>query len=242
MRQNMVVQVKKRPVVVLKNNQGNSVRVETKCLSSLSSCEDNKSEEKNSSQKQITKPERYEQKIGEKAKTTTLLHQSKPTNFNVRLDVVRKTIFRAMKKFYLTKFKEFYDFTQRKRKSSDDHCQEVLRQAESFARKELGDKFMEDISVFLVSLIDTKQKYSDCSDKYPQLGTQINSLLRSFNTKKAKSLLKFKEFATLVLHFLNNSANTEELLSDKEEECVQTYKSQIELLKQQCKDSLTYTQ
>ena len=60
LKQNMVIQTKKRPVIVLKNNQGNFGKVEGKSLSSLSSSEEKKFEEPIECKNQSSKPERYE--------------------------------------------------------------------------------------------------------------------------------------------------------------------------------------
>lgn len=167
------------------------------------------------------------------------MKQQKPANFNVRLDVVRKTIFRAMKKYYVNEFKSFFDYTQRKRKPTVDHCQEVIEQARKYLSSSFVDTQYDDMYLFLVALIDTKQKYLESNSKFPQLGTQINGLLRSFNTKKAKGLMKFKEFSMLLLNFLNKEENIAELLKDKsEQECKQTYITQIELLKEQASSTL----
>ena len=35
----------------------------------------------------------------------------KQINLNMRIDVVRKSIFRSMKKYYFNGFKSYYDFT-----------------------------------------------------------------------------------------------------------------------------------
>lgn len=167
------------------------------------------------------------------------VQQQKSTNFNVRLDVVRKTIFRAMKKYYVNEFKNFFDYTQRKRKPSVDHCQEVIDQAKKYLIGSFAGNQYEDMYLFLVALIDTKQKYSESNSKFPELGTQINGLLRSFNTKKAKALLKFKEFSMLLLNFLNKEENITDLLKGKsEQECIQTYQTQIAHLKEQASSTL----
>lgn len=251
-RQNMVTAVKKRPVVVLKNNI-EQIKPERKSSLALSSPSLDKHDTDIEDSLHSSNQQTVESKLGEKAIVgenqvdTTISQkvqevidlQPKNSGFNVRLDVVRKTIFRAMKKYYVTDFKNFFDYTQRKRKLDPEYEQEIFKQAEKYSAGILNNEDASLTANFIVALLDTKQKYLQTKGSFPELGNQINGLLRSFNTKKSKALLRYRQFAMLVLHFLNQNENIQELLKDKEQECRSTYLSQIELLREQAVASVS---
>jgi mannitol/fructose-specific phosphotransferase system IIA component (Ntr-type) len=76
-------------------------------------------------------------------------------------------------------------------------------------------------------------------ESYEELCNGINSMLRCFNTKKVKSLLKYKEFCQLLITFINESDNVEQLLNEKEDkECVEIYRTEMEVLKAQACDTI----
>lgn len=245
-KQNMVAPVKKRPVVVLKNNLEPSTNIR-KSSTSLSTTSKDKQDTDVEENEHSSSHQSFELKLGEKSivgenKVNSTISQQSPTSpespsnsnaFNVRLDVVRKTIFRAMKKFYVQDFKSFFDFTQRKRKLNPNFGQEIFEKAKEYASKTFGVENCTDAAYFIVALIDTKQKYLQSDNKFTDLGNQINSLLRSFNTKKSKALLKYKQFSVLILYFLNNQENIDELMLNKDKECQNTYQTQIDILKGQ---------
>jgi hypothetical protein len=61
------------------------------------------------------------------------------TKFGRRFDVVKKTIFRKVKKHLSQQFKAFYDFSKRRRSSKLDYNAEIFGQAHKFAQTLFGD-------------------------------------------------------------------------------------------------------
>lgn len=150
-KQNMVTSVKKRPVVVLKNNLEPSTNLR-KSSTSLSTASKDKQDTDVEENEHSSSHQSFKSKVGEKCiagenKIDTTIYQQSPASpetpsnsntFNVRLDVVRKTIFRAMKKFYVQDFKTFFDFTQRKRKMNPNFGQEIFEKAKEYVSQTFG--------------------------------------------------------------------------------------------------------
>lgn len=158
-------------------------------------------------------------------------------NFRLRTDVVNKTILRAFKKYYTKRFKSFYDFS--KMRKGEINNEEFLCKADEFVTKHLGESKFGDMHIFVASIVDTKQKYSNANPRYSKLKDQINSLLYSFNKQKVEALLSYPEFSHLLLHFLDQPNVTHQIVKNKEDaETMRVYKKQIESIKERCKNHL----
>lgn len=158
-------------------------------------------------------------------------------NFRLRTDVVNKTILRAFKKYYTKRFKSFYDFS--KARKGEINNEEFLCKADEFVTKHLGESKFGDMHIFVASIVDTKQKYSNVNPKYSKLKDQINSLLYSFNKQKVEALLSYPEFSHLLLHFLDQPNITHQIVKNKEDaETMRVYKKQIESIRERCKTHL----
>lgn len=157
--------------------------------------------------------------------------KDKPKKYSLRLDVVKKTIFRCLKKFYYTVWK---NHCQRNIKDS----QEVFEEAQKFTAKIFSGEESSEMILFLVALIDNKKRYTHENSRYVELRTQISSMLSCFNKNKIDALLKLPEFSKLVLYFLNQPID--EIFKDRSDpEVVKVYSAQINELKLQCEGSLT---
>lgn len=162
------------------------------------------------------------------------------SNFKLRTDVVNKAILRAFKKHYTNSFKSFYDFT--KVRKSEVNNDQFLSKADEFITKYLGESKFGDMHIFLASIVDTKQKYSNINQKYDRLKAQINSLLYSFNKRKVEALLSYPEFSSLLLHFLSQPNIINQIVKSKEDqETVKVYKKQMDNLRERCKFHLAST-
>jgi hypothetical protein len=137
------------------------------------------------------------------------------SNFKLRTDVVTKTILRAFKKYYTTKFKEFYDFSKVKKSNTSD--EEFLRAAGEYVTNQLSESNFDEMHIFLASIVDTKQKGASSDPKYEKLRGQVNSLLYSFNKKKIDGLLSYPEFSLLLLNFLNRPSLAYEICNGKKD-------------------------
>lgn len=160
--------------------------------------------------------------------------QPKP---RLRLDIVKKTIFRFVKKYYMDSFKAFYDY-----KLERKFCKgsEILEKAKVFVNQNIGWGAGNDTHVFMVALIDINNKYAEPDPKYPQLATHFGSLIRAYNNDRAKTLLSTREFANLVIHVLENETAVQQLLDQKEGDYTKrVYLRQIEMIKKMCRSTLS---
>ena len=153
-------------------------------------------------------------------------------SLNMRIDVVRKSIFRSMKKYYFDGFKDYFDFTLKKTKSQPDYIQKVESNLKRYISIIFESEDSEAIFPYIISLIDSREKFIDKNSQIFETHYHINSLLRSYNAKKAQSLLDQKGFSMILDHFLSKDDNVEKILNEKNDEnCKSMYASQITSLK-----------
>ena len=164
---------------------------------------------------------------GDQGSSTT---KEKPKKYSVRLDVVKKTIFRGLKKYYTNEWKLHCD------KTIKDSV-EVFQEAQRFITKMFGTRQDGNMHLYLVALIDNKKKFSHPEAKYDELRAQIASMLSCFNKNKIDKLLQEKEFSLLVHHFLSQPVG--EIFKDRDDpEVLRIYQSQMEELKGQCEKQM----
>ena len=121
--------------------------------------------------------------------------------FQLRMDVITKSIFRQAKSYYVNDFKKTFNFNKRVRRVNFNHSDEVYKMAKEYITKKFPDN-SEDLHLVFVALVDSKQKYTEPHPKYTNLNFEINSLLRAFNKKKSERMLEIHEFAYLLLHYI----------------------------------------
>ena len=177
-------------------------------LESISEADESKEETKD--------PEQIKADIwSEKSEIGKSNGETKRDKFRTRSDVVTKTIFRQIKQHYVDEFKRVFDFTKRRRRSWTNHSEQVYKHSRAYIIKVFGEENIENMVSVFVSLIDSKQKFADPCPEFPNLKTQINSLLRAYNSHKASSLLKIGEFSRLVLKYVENWSYINEFLTTK---------------------------
>lgn len=153
-------------------------------------------------------------------------------NMSLRMDVIKKTIFRSFKQYLRNEFKAFYDFTKFRRGSKIPH-QIIFEQAEKFVTTKLGSTDSNNIAMYLVAIVDTKRKFKHSNSNYVSISKKMNSLLRKFNNTKAETLLRLKEFCQLFKYFL--SIPVYQISRNKEDQRVlDAYQIQIDCLREQC--------
>lgn len=79
--------------------------------------------------------------------------------FSFRLDVVKKTIIRKIKKFYRVSFKEFYDYPKYRRQTIQKQSTNTFIQAKRFLIQKFGNNTPMNLEMYLVAIIDVKKKY-----------------------------------------------------------------------------------
>lgn len=158
--------------------------------------------------------------------------------FSKRFDVVKKTIFRKVKKYYATDFKRFYDYTKRKRRIGYDYNAEIFTQAQRYVNSKFGDTGMENLSLVLVAMIDVKQKYNHSWPAFTEMRDKLNRLIKSFNLVLLESILKNPHYAFLALHCLNNQNFCSRILDAKEDpSLVERYHAQIQAYRRSLAES-----
>lgn len=166
-------------------------------------------------------------KINETAEEPNI--KAKPAKYSVRLDVVRKSIFRKLKRFYLTLWKQ-----QNYKTTKLD--QDIFENARIFATKffEVSEG---DMNLFIVALIDNKRKYSHKNKLFEELRSKIASMMNCINKNKVNILLKYPEFCKIVLLYLDQPIN--KIIQEKKSgDILKNYKYQIAKLKSQCEGFL----
>lgn len=175
-----------------------------------------------------------------KSKSTVKPSKSSKLNkFQIRMDVVSKTIFRQIKAYYVSDFKKSFDFTKRRKRVNPNHSEEVYKRANEYIQTKFGTSKLGDMDIIFVALVDSKQKFSKIHSKYPELKSDINSLLRAFNMRKTESLLKLPEFSKLVMSYFEQPDCLAHILKGQEHPLVvEAYEKKVEELKMMCAASL----
>ena len=153
------------------------------------------------------------------------------SKFSCRLDVVKKTIFRSFKKFYITKFKAYYNFTKRVRRKGFDPSTEVFLAARQFISKTFKIKNSTRYAIILVALIDSKKKFVHEDSVFADVRVKMLDLLKHFNLEKLDRLLAHPEFSFLLSNFLEEDFDY--ISRNKEDQNTKAiYHRQIQWLKE----------
>jgi hypothetical protein len=188
-------------------------------------------------------PENMEQKVEDIIKLTFTenIHKSgepkvsKRRQFHLRQDVITKTIFRSMRKYYVKEFKPYFDFTKQTSHSVlDDEV--LLTKAQTFIKTSIGEPVSDQASRYLISLLDTKAKFA--TEKSENIRVKMSALLYNFNKSRMEEMMKAKEFCALVLYFICQEDIISKIVKRVDPATVNAYESQIENLEEQCKGIL----
>jgi hypothetical protein len=98
--------------------------------------------------------------------------------FSKRFDVVKKTIFRNVKKHIAQEFKRFYDYTKRRRSSKIDYNSEIFNNAKKFVFIEFGQNAPEGLDIILVAIVDIKGKYRHRNSQYETMRIKLFRLIK----------------------------------------------------------------
>jgi hypothetical protein len=160
-----------------------------------------------------------------------------PAKFSRRLDVVKKTIFRSFKKFYMTQFKAHYDFSKRVRRRNFDPSPIIFSHAQKYIKENFGQTPHEKLGIVLVAIIDTKEKYSHPDPLFESIRSQMHKLFKNFNLRRLEELLRHHEISFLLNKFLEQPFDY--ISRNKEDQAVRDrYMSQIMWLREQTMDSI----
>jgi hypothetical protein len=152
----------------------------------------------------------------------------KSLQFSTRKDVVNKTIFRYLRKFYTKDFKKYFDFTKVNSLQKDTFMKKLVW----YASMKFGTSTTNRMKIFLLCIIDPKGRYMPLEDKSHGLRNDITGLLYSYNKKKMMKMINHQEFLQLLTHFIHQENIVEEIVKKKgNSEIIKSYVKQIENLK-----------
>ena len=161
--------------------------------------------------------------------------------FSKRLDVVKKTIFRKLKKHLIQNFNEFRAQVKRKAKTRESTA-DILEIVRSYITKNFRFTPTDQHCKSLIALIDVKCKYfkSDLKledrHQWVSLRTQLAKLIRSFNRNICDEVLDNSPISKIIYSGLWQKQFTTSLLKrTTDNELRERYSQQLELLKARCK-------
>lgn len=137
--------------------------------------------------------------VSQKAGTLSNDHR----NFSQRNDVVKKTILRSFKKHYVCHFKSYYNFMKRVRRLNFNASEKVFKMAEGYIQQTFGWEIDKTVSIILVAIVDTKEKFKHPNPIFSEVRSQVLNVMKSFNLDKLLGLWQYKEFSFLIKKFLS---------------------------------------
>lgn len=167
-------------------------------------------------------------------------NETKMTMYSMRKDVISKTIFRSIRKYFINDFKAFYDFTKCQKSHNSETSGEFITKIRQYLCSKLTHNCdVQELSVLLLWVIDTKQRYCSVSQQSLDKNKTIISLLYSYNKKKLLELQGSKEFLTLVLHFIEQPDIVSSIIKKrKQTKLVKQYKKTLSALQLQWRQAL----
>lgn len=157
---------------------------------------------------------------------------SKRRLYHLRQDVMAKIIFRSFRKYYLREFKAFFDFSKWRRDANSDTQGELIRQINRFLANKFGGLRYENLPIFLIAVMDIKDKFINISQRLRDLKDGITALLYSYNKIKMINLIKSPEFALLLDHFLSQKQVLQKMVKHRNnQELISAYSELIKFFK-----------
>ena len=106
----------------------------------------------------------------------------------LRKDVVLKGFLRSMKKYYTSKFMNYFNYSNKKFIRNSNSRLIILEKAEQFMAENFSSGENKEMGYFLLALIDSKHRFLIDRNEYSELSSKITGLLRSFTSKKLKDI------------------------------------------------------
>lgn len=157
-----------------------------------------------------------------------VLVTSQTNKFSRRYDVIKKTIFRKIKKHFTSEFKGYYDYTRRHRRKGMDLNQIMFKKASEFINHHFGPNVSEDVSLILVAMIDVKSKYTHPSPIFNLARKKLLKLIKCFNLFLMEQMMEIEPYKFLVKSCLQDPEFVSEIINNKEDpEVARRYEQQI---------------
>lgn len=153
--------------------------------------------------------------------------------FSSRFDVIKKTIFRKVKKYFYTDFKLFFDFTKRQRRRDHDYNNEIFMQARRYVNQKFQGRAPEGLEWVIVAMVDVKKKYTHSDPQFAAMRQKLLNLVKVFNLTLLDDIMEWMSYRYLVYYCLNNADFVRDLIDSKLDPVVrQRYVHQIYQIQQ----------
>mmetsp|Transcript_24962 Transcript_24962/g.27633 ORF Transcript_24962/g.27633 Transcript_24962/m.27633 type:complete len:166 (+) Transcript_24962:529-1026(+) len=157
------------------------------------------------------------------------------STYSVRKDVVSKTIFRSIRKFFVKDFKSYFNFTKCCKSSNSESSGCLSEKLREYISIKFPESNLDEMTVLLACIIDAKERYCTISDEYQEKKEEIRNLLNSYNKKKLQSLYKYSEFLSLVIYFIDQPNILLSIVKGRSNsKLVKEYQRQMKAIKASC--------
>ena len=156
----------------------------------------------------------------------------------MRKDVIAKTIFRSLRKTLIKDFKAHFNFTQWRKSDNVDESGIFFKKLQPYVLSKFPMANIKKMSILILWIVDSNEKYSSLTPKYHKLRSEITSLLYSYNKIKFSKCIKSPESLSLFRYFLEKPEVMSKALKGRSEpKLVQEYERHLDGFKLLCKDA-----
>ena len=157
------------------------------------------------------------------------------THYHLRKDVITKTIFRAARKYYIRKFKSFYDFTKLSQSGYEDLQNETREKVRVYLRKLFGEQTSEVLNAIFIAILDPKGIHIALESEGEEFRELVFKLLFKFNKANMEQLMMYREFIKLISVFLNEPELIRIIVKTHRDKATEkAYQRQWDLMKTIC--------
>ena len=176
----------------------------------------------------------------ESPKSSPTKPREKISNYSVRKDVISKTIFRSIRKFYVRDFKSFYNFSKWNKSENTESSGELIQKLNEYIAFKFPECDVEEMSLLLIWIIDAKEKFCTISHKHQERKTKVRDLLCSYNKRKLQSLNQYSEFLSLVIHFIDQPDIITKIVKGRNNwKLIKEYQRQMRMIKTNCLQAMS---
>ena len=156
-------------------------------------------------------------------------------HYHLRKDVITKTIFRAARKYFIKRFKAFYNFTKLSRAGFEELQIEIREKVRVFLRKLFREDISEVLSAIFIAVLDPKGIHIALETEGEEFRDLVYKLLFKFNKANMEQLMMYKEFIKLMSIFLREPDLVKIIVkSHRDKATEKAYQRQCDLMKTIC--------
>ena len=95
-----------------------------------------------------------------------------------------------------------------------ENIQRIRVNLREYVSSIFGEENIDEMYPYILSLIDSKQKFCNRGSIESEVNYYVNSVLRSYNQKKYEILSKETGFSKMVNYFLNQEQNVSKIIDN----------------------------